>query len=199
MALLAECHRRGLVTAEDYEAQLRRIRAKSLGGGGGDLKSLPTRRHGDGVRLDLRDQWFDHAGPFDTRSLALVYVRRKCAVHGHNGGEWKYNDHHSQGSKAYMHCNGHVKCPVQMRVRQKGADGKFYLQVTSRVEHALLLNHKRRANSPLPFGLERTINEWTARGVTPKTIKEELQIQLVRDYGFQKSPSGTGVQGAHGR
>ena len=190
-ALLLKCRDTGIITQADCEAKVRSLRASSDSGGGGWLAELPTRRHGAGkVRTDMKDQWFSVQGPFLSQAMARAAVKGKMIVHGNNGGEWKCN---SRGCKAYMHCNGHKDCPVQLRIQP--VDDKWWVQVTNKVQHVLELNHHRRKNSPLTFVLERCVSEGTSYRMGPKQIMEKLQYSLVQSGLHGKRADGAGMEG----
>ena len=181
-----------IIGSEEHDKQLRALRATSPGGGGGHMAELPTRTHGNGRRLDLQDEWSNLAGPFRSAEDAKRAILKERVVwHGNNGGEWASNNHESGGCKAYYHCNGHVGCQVQLRVREdKGADeSSFFIQATQGMEHALTPKSHRRLNSPLSIMTEKCVERMHSEGKTPKRCKEKLQ-ELLLNAKVPKDPRG---------
>lgn len=184
-----------LITQEVHDRKLRELRNEDPMA---TLTELPSRTLSSGKTvLDLSDQWMHFAGPFQSRQEAAAAVRMRGAlVHGHNGGQWKWNDDTTGGSRRHLHCNGHVDCPVLLRIKQyAGNDQSYYLEVTARVQHGLALNHFKRRNSPLSFGAEEAVDRSATEGKKPKQIKESLQSFLLGQHGAEKIPEG-GMRGA---
>jgi|NorSeaMetagenome_1021524.scaffolds.fasta_scaffold68149_1 hypothetical protein len=172
------------------DEKLRALRALSEGGGGGVLTELPTRAHGDGHRLNLKDQWRNLAGPYPTAKDARCAIHDRSVHHGNNGGEWAANSHETGGGcKGQYHCNGHVGCRVLLRVRDSGTAG-YFLQATVDQQHTLHPKTHRRSNSPLSIEVENYIADGCSNGKKPKRVREDLQEALLKADGTKNEAGG---------
>jgi hypothetical protein len=172
------------------DEKLRALRALSEGGGGGGLTELPTRAHGDGHRLNLKDQWRNLAGPYPTAKDARCAIHDRSVHHGNNGGEWAANSHETGGGcKGQYHCNGHVGCRVLLRVRDSGTAG-YFLQATVDQQHTLHPKTHRRSNSPLSIEVENYIADGCSNGKKPKRVREDLQEALLKADGTKNEAGG---------
>ena len=189
---LAQALRDGIIDEHEYQTKMLAARNSGPSAGTGQLTTAPTQvLQGSGkvvMKKCMPGLWSMLAGPYATQTEAVQALRK--SAHGGNEAHWARNNT-GDGSKKNWHCNHHIACPVQVRVRQ--VLRQWYLEVLN-VQHSLQPKMFRRANSSLSQEDEAVVYQQVAKGAKPRDIMEGLQAERAEE-GWKKDPSG-GIVGA---